>query len=129
MVNTKKLGSVKRFGPRYGKKGKVKLAKIEAIQRGKHQCPYCHAWKVRRIASGIWECRKCDSKFTGKSYSIKKVIVTEDESVKKKKEVEEVIEEELEDEEDILETKKDVEKEPEDKEDVPETKKEVKEEA
>ena len=79
----KKLGSVKRFGARYGRRVKLKLAKIEAVQRGKHQCPYCHAWAVKRIASGIWNCKKCEAKFTGKSYSTKKLIVAEEEPVKK----------------------------------------------
>jgi large subunit ribosomal protein L37Ae len=70
MAEVKKLGSVKRFGPRYGRRVKYRLAKIEAVQRAKHVCPYCKAKKVKRIAAGIWQCRKCNAKFTGKAYSI-----------------------------------------------------------
>ncbi|MEE9525985.1 MAG: 50S ribosomal protein L37ae [Candidatus Woesearchaeota archaeon] len=79
MAAKKKLGSVKRFGARYGRRVKHKLAEIEAVQRGKHTCPYCRAKKVKRIAVGIWECKKCESKFTGKAYTIRKKSIKEGE--------------------------------------------------
>ncbi|MBW2989164.1 50S ribosomal protein L37ae [Candidatus Woesearchaeota archaeon] len=72
MAKTERYGSVKRFGARYGRKLKEKFGKIEAEQRKKHKCPYCSAPKVKRIAAGIWGCRKCGVKFTGKAYSIAK---------------------------------------------------------
>jgi len=72
-----KLGSAKRFGARYGAKPKHKFAKIEKEQRKKHKCPYCNYVKVKRLAVGIWHCRKCNSKFTGKAYSISKPIFEE----------------------------------------------------
>ena len=84
MAEVRKTGSVKRFGPRYGRRVKHRLAKIETVQKGKHQCPYCHSWKVRRVSTGIWNCGKCNSKFTGKAYTIKKVIVGEEEKKPKK---------------------------------------------
>lgn len=102
MAEIKKLGSVKRFGPRYGRKVKIKLAKIEAVQKGKHQCPYCHAWNVKQLSIGIWNCRKCGAKFTGKAYSIKKVASAEEEPVEKKKKV---IKEESEEGVEEIETK------------------------
>ncbi len=68
----KTLGSAKRFGPRYGKTVKGKVAKIEAEQRKLHKCPYCAYVKVKRVAAGIWQCRKCGAKFTGKAYSPQK---------------------------------------------------------
>ena len=78
MQKIDKLGSAKRFGARYGTKTKHKFAKIEREQRRKHKCPYCYNVKVKRVAVGIWHCRKCNSKFTGKAYSIKKTIVVEE---------------------------------------------------
>lgn len=74
MVETEKIKSIKRFGARYGRTVKYKFGKIENEQRKKHKCPYCNAIKVRRVAVGIWNCRKCGAKFTGKAYSIKKKI-------------------------------------------------------
>ena len=72
------LGSAKRFGARYGRKPKLKFSKIETEQRKLHKCPYCNKVAVKRIAMGIWNCRKCKAKFTGKAYSVsKKIIVKE----------------------------------------------------
>jgi large subunit ribosomal protein L37Ae len=76
MANPEKL--IKRFGARYGSKVKHKFGKIEALQKEKHKCPYCNAPKTKRIAAGIWYCKKCNSKFTGKAYSIKKSIKREE---------------------------------------------------
>jgi large subunit ribosomal protein L37Ae len=79
MALDKSLKSAKRFGARYGKSLKQKVAKIEAEQRKKHKCPFCSAVAVRRVAAGIWNCKKCDSKFTGKAYTIpKKIIITQE---------------------------------------------------
>jgi large subunit ribosomal protein L37Ae len=69
-----KLGSAKRFGVRYGSRPKHKFAKIEKEQRKSHKCPYCNYLKVKRVAVGIWNCKKCGSKFTGKAYSILKPV-------------------------------------------------------
>ena len=80
MVEIEKYGSTKRFGPRYGRKLKERFGKIEAEQRKKQKCPYCSALKVKRVAIGIWECKKCKAKFTGKAYSISKKITSKEES-------------------------------------------------
>ena len=77
MAKQQKLGSAKRFNARYGKRVKDKFAKIESMQKMNHKCPYCHAEKVRRKALGIWECKKCETKFTGKAYTITKKVGAE----------------------------------------------------
>jgi len=61
----------KRFGPRYGRRTKHKFAKIEIEQHKKHKCPYCNKDGVKRVSAGIWECKKCNQKFTGKAYTPK----------------------------------------------------------
>ena len=68
----KGLGPVKRFGVRYGRTLKHKLAKIEIEQKQNHKCPYCAKPKVYRIAYGIWQCGKCKSKFTAQAYTVGK---------------------------------------------------------
>jgi len=61
-------GSIKRFGARYGKTIKSKVAFLEKEQRSLHKCPDCRAVSVRRMSAGIWQCRKCNKKFAGKAY-------------------------------------------------------------
>lgn len=71
-------GSVKRFGTRYGRTTKDKLAKIEAEQRRTHKCPYCAKTKVKRQSFGIWHCENCNSTFTSRAYTVgEKVSIVE----------------------------------------------------
>jgi large subunit ribosomal protein L37Ae len=62
--------STKRLGPRYGRTIRTKLEKIETKQKSLCTCPDCHKKAVKRLAVGIWQCRKCDSKFAGKAYEL-----------------------------------------------------------
>lgn len=62
--------SIKRFGSRYGRRTKLLFGQIEEKQRKLHQCPYCKKISVKRISSGIWQCKKCNIKFTGKAYTL-----------------------------------------------------------
>ena len=93
------LGSVKRFGARYGRKLKLKFSKIETEQRKLHKCPYCNKIAVKRVVAGIWSCKKCNAKFTGKAYSVsrkifeKEAVVEEEPIVKEEIEAEEASEE------------------------------------
>jgi large subunit ribosomal protein L37Ae len=66
---SKELSSVKRFGPRYGRTNRHAVAKIESVQKGKHQCPYCRKEKAERHSAGIWICKSCGAKFTGRAYT------------------------------------------------------------
>lgn len=70
MASKTGLGSVKRFGTRYGRTVKVKVAKIEAELKQNHKCPYCSRPKAYRVSYGIWECGKCNARFTARAYSI-----------------------------------------------------------
>jgi large subunit ribosomal protein L37Ae len=62
--------SVRRFGVRYGRTTKHRYGKIEEQYRTRQVCPYCKKPQVKRISAGIWQCQKCNSKFTGKAYSL-----------------------------------------------------------
>ena len=89
-----KLGSAKRFGPRYGRRPKEKFAKIEKELRRRHKCPYCHTLNAKRLSMGIWYCSKCKTKFTGKAYSIeKKITFDKEEKEAPKPDIEEIKEE------------------------------------
>jgi len=63
------VGTAGRFGARYGLKIRRSIKEIEALQKRKHECPYCHKKGVKRLSKGVWECKKCKTKFTGEAYT------------------------------------------------------------
>ena len=67
---TKKVGTTGRFGARYGRKLRGRVSEIEKKLKGKHNCPYCNKLRVKRLVAGIWQCKSCGVKFTGKAYTI-----------------------------------------------------------
>ncbi len=71
MPKTKKIKSAGRFGARYGRRVKTKIAEIESKQRKKQECPFCKG-TAKRLSKGIWNCKKCNKKFTGHTYFLKR---------------------------------------------------------
>jgi large subunit ribosomal protein L37Ae len=67
-MHTKKVGSMGRFGVRYGTRTKGVCRAIEAEQKKPQSCPYCERPALNRIAAGIWCCKKCGNKFAGGAY-------------------------------------------------------------
>ena len=65
---TKKVGSVGRFGPRYGVRIRRRILEVEIEQRKRHQCPRCLAYSVKRRSTGVWACRRCGLVFAGGAY-------------------------------------------------------------
>lgn len=74
---TKKVGPAGRFGPRYGKKVRQIVAEIEKIQKQRHVCPNCNMPYVKRVSKGIWQCKKCGTKFAGLAYYPKPIVKKE----------------------------------------------------
>jgi large subunit ribosomal protein L37Ae len=70
MATTKKVWSTGRFGSRYGKRIRTKIINVEKQQKAKQKCPHCNRLTAKRLSSGIWNCSKCNSKFTGKAYIV-----------------------------------------------------------
>ncbi|MFH1722737.1 MAG: 50S ribosomal protein L37ae [Candidatus Altiarchaeota archaeon] len=66
--HTKKVGSVGRYGPRIGRKLRHEVEVIERQTRRPSNCPKCGKQKVSRDCAGIWECRACNSRFTGGTF-------------------------------------------------------------
>jgi large subunit ribosomal protein L37Ae len=71
MAKKKKVGSAGRYGPRYGKRLKRLVSDVEKVKRSRHVCPKCKMRYVRRVTSGVWQCKKCGAKFAGASYKPK----------------------------------------------------------
>lgn len=72
MAIIRKRSSTKRFGVRYGRSNRDKLAAVEDLHRGWHKCPYCSKEAVKRESAGIWECHKCRARFAGRAYTMAK---------------------------------------------------------
>jgi large subunit ribosomal protein L37Ae len=68
---TKIVGTTGRFGVRYGKRLRTRVLQIEDRQRKKQLCPYCDRYQIKRLAAGIYQCKKCEMKFTGDAYLMK----------------------------------------------------------
>jgi large subunit ribosomal protein L37Ae len=64
----KVTGSAGRFGCRYGRFVRKRVADIEKVSKALHTCPKCDMLSVQRRGTGIWECRKCGFKFAGGAY-------------------------------------------------------------
>ncbi|MEM0465805.1 MAG: 50S ribosomal protein L37ae [Candidatus Pacearchaeota archaeon] len=71
MAKTKKVKAAGRYGARYGRRVRVKIAEIESIQRKKQQCIFCNG-VAKRISKGIWKCKKCNKKFANHTYFLPK---------------------------------------------------------
>jgi len=65
---TKKVGITGKFGPRYGTKTKKVVLEIENKEKKERVCPYCERKALKRLAAGIWFCKKCKTKFAGGAY-------------------------------------------------------------
>lgn len=67
-TKSKKTKSTGKFGPRYGKRVKDRVVKVEEKQRVKQKCPFCGKVGVKRKAKGIWECPRCEKRFASNTY-------------------------------------------------------------
>lgn len=65
---TKKVGSTRGLGPRYGSKVRKRYIKAIAGLKKAHKCPQCGFVRVKRESVGVWKCKKCDYTFTGGAY-------------------------------------------------------------
>lgn len=66
--------TTKRFGPRYGRTVKQKVAKVESLAKKTYKCPFCNAERVKKKEAGIWTCNKCEKTFTSKAYTVDKTV-------------------------------------------------------
>ncbi len=70
-MRTKRVGKSGRFGPRYGKKARDLVNKIESKAKKRYKCPSCSRKTVKRVSNGIWECRKCGKRFASGAYEFR----------------------------------------------------------
>ena len=64
----RRTGSAGRFGARYGRVARRRVAEIEDDMRDDHACPDCGEKRVSRDGTGVWSCSRCGHTFTGGTY-------------------------------------------------------------
>ena len=64
----RRTGSAGRFGARYGRVARRRVAEIESDMRDEHACPECGEKRVDRQETGVWTCGSCGYTFTGGTY-------------------------------------------------------------
>ena len=69
MGRTKKIGAAGKFGARYGIKIRKRFLEVNKKLKSKNMCPSCQSDKLKRVSSGIYECKKCGKKMTGGAYT------------------------------------------------------------
>ena len=65
---TKKVGSTGWMGPRYGIRIRRRVLEIDKAMGKPAGCPRCSTMTMQRVASGIFECRRCGTRFASNAY-------------------------------------------------------------
>ena len=65
---TKKVGNTGWMGPRYGIRIRRRVLDIDRARGVPGTCPRCSTTTIDRVASGVFECRRCGVKFASGSY-------------------------------------------------------------
>jgi large subunit ribosomal protein L37Ae len=65
---TKKVGNTGWMGARYGIRIRRRVLEIDAVKRARSSCPKCATVTLVRVASGVYECRRCGERFASGAY-------------------------------------------------------------
>ena len=66
---TKKVGSTGWMGPRYGIRIRRRVLEIDRERKRNAPCPRCSTVTLHRVASGVFECRRCGTRFASNAYT------------------------------------------------------------
>ena len=65
---TKKVGNTGWMGPRYGIRIRRRVLEIDRARSHRSACPRCSTVTLERVASGVFECRRCRTRFASGAY-------------------------------------------------------------
>jgi large subunit ribosomal protein L37Ae len=65
---TKKVGNTGWMGPRYGIRIRRRVLDLDRSRKLDSACPRCSTVTVSRVASGVFECSRCGTKFASGAY-------------------------------------------------------------
>jgi large subunit ribosomal protein L37Ae len=66
---TKKVGIVGKYATRYGASIRKMVKKFEIEQHSKYDCQFCGKKTVKRVAVGIWKCKRCTKVLAGGAWT------------------------------------------------------------
>jgi large subunit ribosomal protein L37Ae len=66
---TKKVGATGWMGPRYGIRIRRRVLEIDRAKIKPSACPRCSTTTLDRVASGIYECRRCGTRYASNAYT------------------------------------------------------------
>jgi len=67
----KKIKAAGKFGSRAGRRVRTNFNKVEASQRKRQESPFYSKARAKRLAAGIWKCKKTGKVFAGPAYTLK----------------------------------------------------------
>jgi large subunit ribosomal protein L37Ae len=65
---TKKVGNTGWMGPRYGIRIRRRVLELDREREKDAACPRCSTITLSRVASGVFECRRCGTRFASGAY-------------------------------------------------------------
>ncbi|HTT15289.1 MAG TPA: 50S ribosomal protein L37ae [Thermoplasmata archaeon] len=65
---TKKVGPTGWMGARYGIRIRRRVIEIDRARGKPAACPRCSTTTLQRVASGVFECRRCGTRFASNAY-------------------------------------------------------------
>lgn len=65
---TKKVGNTGWMGSRYGIRIRRRVLEIDRARAPRAACPRCSTVTLERVASGVFECRRCHTRFASGAY-------------------------------------------------------------
>lgn len=66
---TKKVGVTGWMGPRYGIRIRRRVLEIDRARGRPSTCPNCSTVTLWRVASGVFECRRCGTRVASGAYA------------------------------------------------------------
>merc|ERR1712146_223018 len=67
---TRKVGICGKYGTRYGATLRKVVKKFEISQHATYVSPFCGKNSVKRVATGIWKCKRTNKKIAGGAYTL-----------------------------------------------------------
>jgi large subunit ribosomal protein L37Ae len=65
---TKKVGNTGWMGPRYGIRIRRRVLDLDRQRAKSAACPRCSTITIHRVASGVFECRRCGVRYASGAY-------------------------------------------------------------